>query len=644
MDPQLVRDLMAEGRLHNLRRLADAGGFLDLQTSAPAQSPVAWSNFITGAGPATHRIFDFIHRRTDLVPYLSTSSIEPPSRNWAIPAGSWRIPLAAARPKLPRRGTPFWNHLGDADVPVTIYRVPANYPPVEVEGVRCLCGMGTPDLLGTYGLFTVFESGPTAQDRPVSGGRFVRLKLEGDRGVARLPGPDNFLKTPDDRGRRPPMTAAIALTRDPDRDVVRLEVGESVLLLNTGEWSEWTPVEFETGITGATALEVLQVPTSARGMVRFHLVSAHPEVKVYVSPINVDPRDPATPIASPDSFASEVADACGPYHTTGIPEDTKALRAGALDEDEFLAQVETLKGERLRQYRHALASFEAGFLFFYFGHVDQLSHVFWRDRDPDHPAHDRREAERFGTVVEDAYVEMDALVGEAMDRLEPDDTLIVMSDHGFASFRRGFHLNRWLQDNGYLAVHDPSRQEHYDYLTALDWSGTKAYALGLNGLYLNVIGREPRGTVEPGAERRNLLERISKGLLKVRDENGQRVIERVDIVDDLYPGADREVAPDLLIGYARGYRASWATAEGGVPTTLFEDNRDRWSGDHCIAHDLVPGILLANRGIQSPEADLRDLAPTILGCFGLPRPDEMTGRDLFRPPGSTDEVHTAGVP
>ena len=231
-----------------------------------------------------------------------------------------------------------------------------------------------------------------------------------------------------------------------------------------------------------------------------------------------------------------------------------------------------------------------------------------------------------------------------MARLGPDDTLFVMSDHGFASFRRGFHLNRWLQSKGFLAVHDQSRQEHDEYLSGIDWTQTRAYALGLNGLYINLVGREPHGMVAPGAKRRAVIDRIAKALLTVRDESGQRVIDRVDVVDDIYPGADREVAPDLLIGYARGYRASWATAEGRVPRTLLEDNHERWSGDHCIAHDLVPGIILTNRAIRERGPDLRDLAPTILGCYGLAVPPKMTGRDLFRAAPTTDEVHTAGAP
>jgi predicted AlkP superfamily phosphohydrolase/phosphomutase len=364
-------------------------------------------------------------------------------------------------------------------------------------------------------------------------------------------------------------------------------------------------------------------------MVRFYVKSVHPRLELYVTPLNIDPLDPAVPVGSPDDFPADVAAASGRFYTTGIPEDTKALRAGALDEDEFLSQVGVLKAERFAQFRAALAGFDRGFLFFYFGHTDQLAHIFWRDRDPGHPARDPDEARRYATVVEDSYVEMDGLVGDAMASLGDRDVLIVLSDHGFTSFRRGFNLNSWLFENGYLAVRDPARRGEISYLSGVDWSKTRAYALGLNALYLNLAGRERSGTVRDGAERAALLRELSEKLRQVRDDAGQPVIDTVYVMDETYPGADPRIAPDIIVGYADTWRASWATAEGGMPEALLEDNHDRWSGDHCIAAHLVPGILVTSRAVAIDDPQLSDLAPTILGLFGIDPPPAMTGRPLL---------------
>ena len=257
------------------------------------------------------------------------------------------------------------------------------------------------------------------------------------------------------------------------------------------------------------------------------------------------------PVGAPTEFPAEVAKACGRYYTTGIPEDTKALRAGALSEDQFLSQVRVLEEERIKQYRYALKNFDQGFLFFYFGHVDQLSHIFWRDRDPGHPAHDPEEAKRYGTVIDDAYVEMDALLGEALETLDDDDTLIVMSDHGFTSFRHGLNLNTWLKDNGYLTIADESERDPNRPLDGVDWSQTKAYALGLNALYINLAGRERNGSVQ-GAEKERLLQEIGEKLVQATDPSGSSVVDRVYIVEKEFPGADPQIAPDMLVGL-RGY-------------------------------------------------------------------------------------------
>jgi len=635
MDPRLLKDLMDAGRLPNFSKLASAGTFLPLQTSMPPQSPVAWSNFIAGAGPGTHQIYDFIHRDPNpddeslsIEPYLSTSRVKPPRRNWAITLGSWRIPLFGGKTLPLRRGGAFWDRLVDQGIPTTIYRIPATYPPPVVEGrgeFRCLCGMGTPDLLGSYGEFTLFTPDAPVSGKWVSGGRFVRLELMNHRGKAALIGPDNYLRKPTKGKKAPKLTLEVEVVRDPEENLAKVSVGGHRALLNVGEWSDWIPVEFETGIPASTLLGLLQLPTSVHGMVRFYLKQVHPKLELYATPLNIDPLSQASPIAVPKELAAEIARACGRFYTVGIPEDTKALRSHAFTEEEFLSQVNLLKQERVTQFHYALKHFDRGCLFFYFGHIDQLSHIFWRDRDPEHPGHNPEEASRYGTVVEDEYVQMDALLGETLELLRGDDTLIIMSDHGFTSFRRGFNLNTWLKAQGYLTFTKPAEKHACPSLEDIDWKQTKAYALGLNALHINLLGREKNGIVRV-EDRRSLVREISARLMELRDTNGARIVEKAHIVTDLYPSADPKVAPDVLIGYGETYRASWDTAIGNTPSELIEDNHDRWSGDHCVAHWLVPGILLMNRKVLVEDPNLTDLAPTILSEFGIATPHEMTGR------------------
>jgi predicted AlkP superfamily phosphohydrolase/phosphomutase len=647
MDPVLLERFMSEGKLPNFEALAQQGGFKPLATSMPPQSPVAWSNVISGCDPGTHEIYDFIHRNPHpsdasmvIEPYLSTSSIEAASVQRELSFGQWRIPLTSDTVVLRREGPAFWDLLNEHGIDATIYRMPANYPAAEAHGhghLQSLTGMGTPDLLGSYGEFTLFSAIAPAEGRIVSGGNIQQLRAIKNRADVELVGPANFLRKPDAEGHVPEMTAQVEIVRDPDHDLVKISTGDVVHVLKTGEWSEWTPVQFETHVPGASVLAALQAPTSINGMVRFYVKEVRPVLEVFVTPINIDPLAPAVPISEPPSFATELAEATGRYFTAGIPEHTAEIQEGALNEDQWLDKANMILEERLVQFRHALEQFKSGCLFFYFGTPDQVSHIFWRDQDQDHPGRLAKDGDKYAKVIEQTYVKMDHVVGQAMEAVGERDLLIVMSDHGFASFRRGFNLNTWLHQQGYITRRPESSDEEAqgEQTTAtgqpfadVDWSRTRAYGLGLNGLYVNLKGREKHGQVTE-EERTGLLNEISRKLLTVRDEDGSQVIERIYDVAKDYPNADPAIAPDLLIGYARNYRAGWPTLLGEFSDEILEDNLDRWSGDHCIAAHLVPGILLTNRRITVDDPELRDLAPTILDAFGIDAPADLEGRAIL---------------
>jgi predicted AlkP superfamily phosphohydrolase/phosphomutase len=344
----------------------------------------------------------------------------------------------------------------------------------------------------------------------------------------------------------------------------------------------------------------------------------HPEFELYVSPINIDPFDPVMPVSHPGDFAADLARSSGRFYTQGMPEDTKAFTSGVLDEDAYLAQSELIIREQLRQYDHLLEGFEGGLLFYYFGFLDQTSHVMWHPMDPGHPAYEADRDARYAHVIEDLYVKADSIVAATLGRLGPDELLVIMSDHGFTSWRRAVNLNTWLLENGYLAVRDPALRDEGLFLSNVDWSRTQAYALGFSGIYINLRGRELVGTV-PRDQYRLLRDEIARRLSRLVDPaTGANAVTEVFVRDETYMDAgQREMGPDLVIGYAKGFRASDATAEGKVPHDIFEDNTSKWSGDHIMHPDAVPGVLFTTRPLERPVTSLRDLAGAIVAEFGI---------------------------
>jgi predicted AlkP superfamily phosphohydrolase/phosphomutase len=199
-----------------------------------------------------------------------------------------------------------------------------------------------------------------------------------------------------------------------------------------------------------------------------------------------------------------------------------------------------------------------------------------------------------------------------------------MSDHGFANFGRQFNLNSWLRERGYLGPGGCT-----SIMSDIDWSLTSAYGLGINGLYLNLKGREHDGIVEPGEKAEALLTELKEELEKVTDGDNVQVIRQVYRASEIYTGSATELAPDLIVGYARGYRASWATCLGDLTDEVLLDNDSAWSADHCADALEVPGVLFCNRPMRHKGPALVDVAPSILAEFGLAVPATMSGKSIF---------------
>ena len=619
MDPQLLHRFMREGKMPNFAKLEAQGDFRQLTTSIPPQSPVAWSNLITGMNAGGHGIFDFIHRDPKTLGlYFSASRVEGPKH--AIHLGSWAIPLGGGSAEQLRKGVAFWQLLDQHGIPNTIFRIPSNFPPVSAKG-KTLSGMGTPDLRGTYGTFSFYTDDPAAVAGAVEGGQIIPVQVENSRVIANLIGPDNSF-----RKRSPAAVEPFSVAVDPLESVAKVTVQGREFVLREGEWSDWIHVEFQ----------LIPFLANVKGMCRFYFKQAHPRFQLYVSPINIDPADPALPISTPSSYSRFLTDEAGEFHTQGIAEDTKALSDGVLDDDEYLRQAQTVLAEHRRIFDAEFPKFHQGVFFFYFSSLDLNSHMFWRLIDPKHPEYDATLAAQNGSAIEDFYEQMDQVLGEVLPRLNDHTTLLVLSDHGFAPYYRSFNLNTWLLDNGYVKLKNDANRNSSEPLANVDWTQTRAYGLGLNGLYLNWRGRESNGIVEPGTAADSLIAEIRAKLLAVQDpKSKQPVITRVDLASEAYAGPYAREGPDLIVGYNRGYRAGWQTILGAFPPEELEDNTNPWSGDHCMDYTLVPGVLLSNRKMAAEAPALTDIAPTILAEFGIAKTKGMIGQSVFQPGSAT---------
>ncbi len=617
LDPALTRRWIDEGRLPAFRRLLEAGGDLrPLGTSLPPQSPVAWSNFISGMDPGGHGIFDFFSRDPKTyVPVFSATETSGGAKTLRL--GKTLIPLSGGEIRNLRRGRAFWQILEEAGVPSTVFKIPSNYPPVGSKQ-RTLSGMNTPDLKGSYGHFCYYtnETVSVAQEAG-GGGEANNVFVIGNRVEAELHGPVNTFKVG-----APEATVPFQVFLDPVEAAAKIVVQDEEFVLRQGEWSGWKRVRFNL------------IPTqTVHGICLFYLKEVRPKFKLYVSPINLDPARPALPISTPDSYSRELERRFGPYFTKGLPADTSALQNGVLDEEEFLAQDAMVYEESMAMLEYELGRFDEGLLFYYFSNADQRQHMFWRLTDPSHPVYDAKLAERYGDIIARTYGEMDRALDLALKKADKDTVVLVMSDHGFNAFRRGFNLNTWLVQNGYHRLKKPWKQEESAYFDNTDWAKTRAYGMGLNGLFINEKGREGEGMVAPGPDKDNLLREIAAKLEAVVDpKTGERPVLRAFVAKDAYRSQGALAhAPDIVLGFNRGYRISWQSPLGGMPRDVIEDNTQKWSGDHMSAPEVLPGVAVANRKFAAEAPALYDLTATVLDVFGVEKPKEMIGRNVFAP-------------
>ena len=613
VDPRWLEEWTKAGKLPVLKQLMDADGgkgYRRLGSTNPPQSPVAWTSFATGTLPGDHGIFDFISR---------TLSESPTGLPIMLRVATTSFEVQRAGPPLARnlrKGEPFWQTLGNDGVRVVALNVPYSFPPDPMRDGRMLSGLGTPDLRETNSTFTYVGTDVTDDrvKRPPGGGVMVKLTMQKGVGQFDLEGPS----IPGGDGAR--MKTPVELSTAAGKPDMQVKIAGKDLTLAVGAWSDWVELEFKTE------------SSRVAGVCKLLALETGKQTRLFISPISFHPRDPYSAISHPRGFSGKIADDLGRlYKTVGWDHDTSALNAEVIDDAAYLSDMQAIEKDRTEMLLDRLSQPDWDLLIWVSTATDRVAHMFYRLIDPQHPRYDAALAKQFGDVIEREYKRMDATVAEVQKQLKPDDTLLILSDHGFHNYRRGLHVNQWLRAQGLLTLRNGAASSPREFLLDVDWSKTKAYAVGTGQVYFNLAGREREGTVQP-EETEALTKQIRDGLVALRDkERGDAIVVRTVYAGaDVFKGKSSSEAPDLQVAFAENYRTSWETILGGIPAAMFADNDKKWSGDHAASDvDETPGILISNRAITANKPSIVDIAPTAAKFFGRSVPGQYTGRQLL---------------
>ncbi|TAK15108.1 MAG: hypothetical protein EPO35_08365 [Acidobacteria bacterium] len=660
MDPDLVREFMAQGQLPNMKRLMEQGGLYDLGTTVSAESPTAWASFATGVNPGKHNIYDFLIRDTSnyvldlgMVRRIPAVSLADVRFIRSLPGSSWLDGIPVARPKVVsiRGGESFWVTAGKAGVPSSILTVPVTFPPETVPNGEMLSGLPLPDIRGTMGTFYYFATDLSRYEEGDTefGGILKHLTFDGATAKTELQGPPNPLikKKIDalyDKGsalsdadrtkigelkakENSSLPMTINWTRGSNQAVVTL-AGET-LTLKTGEWSKWINVRFD-----------INFLMRVHGMVQLLVMNAGNELQLYVSPVNFRPDAPPTPMSYPEDFAGKIYKKIGPYRTLGWAEATWPLNEGRMDEKTFMDDLYKAFDDRAQVIINRLTEGNWDVLVGVIESTDRVQHMMWRYRDTTSPLYNAADAAKYGDSILRIYRRADNFIAEVLEHLEPDTEIMIVSDHGFHSWNKAVNVNTWLVQQGYMVLkgQGESRDRKLDDLFGggtfwenVDWSKTRAYAMGLGQIYFNVRGREAEGIVSPGAEYVALADEMVKKLKSdlIDPDTKQHIVRNVYKRDDVYTGEYLGNASDLQLGFEDGYRVSWQTAQGGTPKGIVYNNTQKWSGDHGgFDYETTAGVLITNRPISTTTPNIIDIAPTVLQHFGVPIPKSIDGKPL----------------
>ena len=620
-DPNLLSKWAKEGKLPNLARLAQSGTFEPLGTTNPPESPVSWASFATGLNPGGTGIFDFLRRDPKTyLPELALVSVQKPEFLLG------EIPIKAPKVTNERHGVPFYQAVADAGYKTTVIRMPLEFPPTTLPGGKLWAGLGVPDLRGTWGTFFYFGSDLTPWDVGDTefGGKLVRLELNGNQAASSIEGPAD----PTAKSLRR-ISIPVHFTTSPDGGAVTIDLAGTSETVAERHWSRWFQVKFK-----------ITPFLSVRGICRFFVLQVSPDLRLYMSPLNLDPEDSPLPISSPSGYTAELVKRHGMIKTLGWWHDTWALNEEKIDEGVFLDDLFQTMQKTSEITLDELKNDPPSLLVSVFTSTDSVSHMFYRLIDPEHPRYDPELAKQYGDAILRVYERMDEVVGEVEKTMKPGGTLLIVSDHGFHTWRKGFNTNTWLVENGYMTLKNPGAEQKTMKLDQLfgqgsffpnvDWTRTKAYALGLGQIYLNLRGREKSGILDPGPDTDRLLEEIRQKLLAFQDpDTHQPVIEHVYLGKEIFHGAYMSEAPEIQIDFRDGYRTSWQTSLGAIPAGIVVANMKKWSGDHCASDPSdTQGIFFSNRLVVTPHPSIVDIAPTALELLHVPPPAQLDGHAL----------------
>ncbi len=605
-DPGLAKRFSAEGLMPNFKALEEQGCFRELATAFPSISPVAWSSYATGVDASRHNIYDFLTRDPcSYMPVLSSADLVTLPKTLNL--GFAQIPMGKkAEYKSNQKSQPFWKILGENRVWSSIVRVPITFPPQSFKNGTLLSGMCVPDIQGTQGSFSFYST----KSRPAGqhiGGQQYQIRRSGNRVESKLTGPAG----PD----KSPLKCPFSVEFDDATRKAKITVDKETVTVGFREYTPWMVVPF----------------SGMQGIARLYIQTwDDKDVEIYVTPINIDPGSPALPISHPFVYSIYLAKLQGPYATLGLAEDTWALNERVVDEEAFYKQAMLIFEERKKMLWDTIEKTKKGFITCVFDTTDRISHMFYRYLEPDHPANEGKDIEVHKNVIRDTYKKMDDFLVEIREKIgdEKDTVLMVISDHGFCNFKRGCNMNSWLRDEGYLALKEGTTSG--DWFQNIDWEKTKAFTLGLTGIFINRKGREAHGIVSEGPEMDALCAEIKGKLEALQDPaTGESVVKEAFLTKKLHSGPYADMAPEILLGYEKGYRHSWDCATGAVSEGIFTDNTKSWSGDHCVDPRLVPGVFWCNREINTETPNIMDIAPTALDLFGIPAPRYMEGTPFF---------------
>lgn len=566
------------------------------------------------------------------------------------------LPVEVPNATNNRQGTPFWELAARAGKKVRIIRVPATFPAENVGPGQMLSGLGVPDIRGRFGTPSFYTS--NVNFTPEVGNDFslelVTLEARRGRIETTVFGPRNypFYQYVVDRAaaagggsasaakesKRIELDAAgvaeqinLPLTLEATDTTLSYEISGHTGTLAVGEWSDWVILKFPINAV-VDALQPL------RGMVRFKLLQLEPELDLYMSPIHFHPDCHPVAFSYPPDYSEELLDRFGLFKTMGWALDTWSLPSGVGDEELFLEDLRFTVDQYEEMMVGLVADGDLDLFVQIFYFTDRIGHMLWNYLDPAHPFYDAQKAAGYQEEMLQAYKRMDRIVGRARELVGPETLFLVCSDHGFSSYRRGVNYNNWLQEQGLLTLKGQTTEratlerlfETRDLMSGYDWEKTKAYAMGLGGIYINVVGREGQGSVFPGPEYEAVRQQIIDGLEALVDENGEHPVTKVWKREEIYSDYRADLIPDLRVGNSLGYRVSWQTTLGGFGQSVIEDNDRAWSGDHCSNDpSVVPGILFSNRPIRTDAPRMIDMMPTIVKALGLEVPEGLDGESLF---------------